>query len=52
MNILGKEIPRANEEVIKVLINKGILYVGEDNQLHTVDTQKGEIRWIEMKITM
>lgn len=34
LNNLGKEIPRANELVVEKLIEIGVLYVGEDNQLH------------------
>lgn len=37
MNILGKEIPRASEALIESLIKIGIIYVGEDNQLHVIE---------------
>ena len=40
MNILGKEIPRASEELIKKLINKGILYIGDDDQLHATENKE------------
>lgn len=42
MNILGKEIPRADEKVIKALMDKGILYVGDDDQLHVVERVSNE----------
>lgn len=28
------EIPRASEKTIKTLIDMGIIYIGNDNQLH------------------
>ena len=34
LNNLGKEIPRANENIVNALLESGVLYVGEDNQLH------------------
>lgn len=34
LNNLGNEIPRANEFVVEKLIEIGVLYIGEDNQLH------------------
>lgn len=37
LNNLGKEIPRVNERVVNALLELGILYVGEDNQLHAIE---------------
>jgi hypothetical protein len=37
MNVLGKEIPRASEALIESLIKIGIIYVGEDDQLHVIE---------------
>lgn len=34
LNNLGKEIQIANELIVEKLIEIGVLYVGEDNQLH------------------
>ena len=37
MNVLGKEIPMVNELVTEKLLEVGILYIGEDNQLHVIE---------------
>lgn len=37
MNILGREIPKVNEKVTEKLLELGIIYVGEDNQLHVTE---------------
>lgn len=37
LNNLGKEIPRVNERVVNALLEIGVLYVGEDNQLHVIE---------------
>jgi hypothetical protein len=31
---------RATESEIKALINMGLIYIGEDNQLHVVDKEE------------
>ena len=31
------EIQRASEQTVKALIDAGILYVGEDNQIHVTE---------------
>ena len=31
---LGTNIPRADKGIIKTLLSAGLIYVGEDNQLH------------------
>lgn len=36
IKVLGANIPRANPKAIQNLIDLGVLYVGEDNQLHVV----------------
>lgn len=38
--VINTNIPRANPEVIEYLIGLGILYVGEDNQLHVIDAKE------------
>jgi hypothetical protein len=35
-------IERASEETINQLLKLGILYVGEDNQIHVADADKRE----------
>lgn len=35
---------RATESEINALINLGLLYIGEDNQLHVIDTEKERVR--------
>ena len=40
IKVLGANIPRAGEETIKNLIKAGVLYIGEDNQLHVVDLKE------------
>lgn len=40
MNVLGKEIPRASEALIESLIKIGIIYVGEDDQLHVIEKKE------------
>lgn len=40
IQVLGANIPRAGRKVIENLISAGILYVGEDNQLHVVDVKE------------
>lgn len=39
MKVLGKEIPRASKEVIEYLLKLGILYIGDDGQLHVVENK-------------
>lgn len=33
-------IERASEELIETLIKLGLLYIGNDNQLHAIDNEK------------
>ena len=40
IKVLGANIPRANPNAIKNLIDMGVLYVGEDNKLHVVDAKE------------
>ena len=37
---LGLDVPKASEATIQKLIDCGVLYVGEDNQLHVIDVNK------------
>lgn len=34
IKVLGANVPRANKGIIKQLMDAGLIYVGEDNQLH------------------
>ena len=34
LNVLGADIPRVNVGIKKALLDAGLIYVGEDNQLH------------------
>lgn len=43
IKILGDNIPRASEETIKSLINYGVLYIGEDNQLHVIELKNEKV---------
>lgn len=36
------KIERASEETIKQLLEWGIIYIGEDNQIHVTDADKRE----------
>lgn len=40
MNILGKEIPRASEALIESLLKIGILYIGDDDQIHVIERKE------------
>jgi hypothetical protein len=40
IKVLGANIPRAGRKVIESLIDAGVLYVGEDNQLHVIDAKE------------
>ena len=40
--VLGEQ--RATESEIKALIDLGLLYIGEDNQLHVIDVEKERAR--------
>ena len=40
IKVLGANIPRANPKTIQNLIDAGILFVGEDNQLHVIDVNE------------
>lgn len=33
-NVLGSDITRADESTIKALLDAGLIYIGEDNELH------------------
>lgn len=37
--VVGAEIPRANPRLVQLLIDAGLLFVGEDNQLHVVENK-------------
>lgn len=37
---LGLNIPRASEKTIQMLIDCGVLYIGNDNQLHAIDLKE------------
>ena len=41
-NVLGAEIQRATPKMIQYLIDAGILFIGEDGQLHVVDKKLEE----------
>ncbi len=43
IKVLGANIPRANPKAIQNLIDAGILYVGEDNQLHAIDVNENAL---------
>lgn len=34
IEVLGANIPRADEGIKQLLLNAGLIYIGEDNQLH------------------
>ena len=34
IEVLGANVPRADESIIQDLINVGLIYIGEDNELH------------------
>ena len=40
IKVLGGSIPKASEETINNLIKSGVLYIGEDNQLHVIDAKE------------
>ena len=40
IKVLGSNITRANPKAIQNPIDMGVLYVGEDNQLHAVDVKE------------
>lgn len=40
IKVLGANVPRANPKTIQNLIDAGILFVGEDNQLHVIDVNE------------
>jgi hypothetical protein len=42
IKVLGGDIPRASEETINSLIKAGLIYIGEDNQLHAIDLREAK----------
>ena len=34
IEVLGANVPRADESIVQSLIDAGLIYIGEDNQLH------------------
>ena len=34
ITVIGANVPRASEETINALIQLGVLFIGEDNELH------------------
>ena len=34
IEVLGANVPRADESIVQILIDAGLIYIGEDNQLH------------------
>lgn len=43
IKVLGANVERANPKAIENLIKIGILYVGEDNQLHVIDLKENAL---------
>ena len=43
IKVLGANIPRANPKAIQNLIDAGVLYLGEDNQLHVIDLNENAL---------
>lgn len=39
ITVLGKEIPRASEATVQALINRGILFNGDDGKLHVTENK-------------
>ena len=39
-NSLGANIPRADERTVQRLMDMGLIYVGDDNQLHVKEHKK------------
>lgn len=39
ITILGKEIPRASEATVQALIDRGILFIGNDERLHVTENK-------------
>ena len=39
ITVLGKEIPKASETTVQALINRGILFRGEDGELHVTENK-------------
>ena len=51
ITVLGANVPRASEETIQVLIDLGVIYPGDDGELHVnenIPTQTAKIR-VEME---
>ena len=44
IKVLGANIPRADKSIIQALIDKGLIYRGEDNQLHVTEHRKSTTR--------
>ena len=45
ITVLGANVPRASEETIQVLIDLGVIYPGDDGELHVnenIPTQTGK----------
>lgn len=40
IEVLGANVPRANESIIQALINANLIHIGEDNQLHVTEQRK------------
>ena len=41
--VLGANIPRVEEPIKQALIDRGLIYVGEDNQLHVTEHKKAPL---------
>ena len=51
ITVLGANVPRASEETIQALIDLGVIYPGDDGELHVnenIPTQTAKIR-VEME---
>lgn len=40
ITVVGANVPRASNKTIQSLIDMGVLYIGEDNQLHALDVKE------------
>ena len=44
VTVLGANVPRIDENVAQALIRLGLLYVGEDNELHVSEQKNTSVK--------
>ncbi len=40
IKVLGANVPRADESIKQQLLDAGLIYIGDDNQLHVTEYEK------------